>query len=198
MLYFMFNKPQGCVTAVRDKSEHTVMEYFPPDLARKLHPVGRLDKDTSGLLIFTDDGTLDLKIMQPEKHVSKTYIFHAFGNITDEKIAALERGVQLDTFTTKPAKFGLIRRCTVSDLEPIMPADKREHYMKNPDGPAFIGTLTICEGKKHQVKRMLEAVHCKVLHLHRESIGGLVLDSRLSAGDYRPLTDEELRLLLEK
>lgn len=81
----MFNKPQGCVTARSDKIHKTVMDYFPSELAEKLHPVGRLEKNTCVLLILTDDGNFDFSIMQPDKHISKTYFFYAIGNITEEK-----------------------------------------------------------------------------------------------------------------
>ena len=134
MLYYMFNKPQGCVTARTDEIHRTVMDYFPKELAQRLHPVGRLDKDTCGLLILTDDG----------------------------------------------------------DLEEFMPDDRRSRYMKNPNGPAFSAYITIYEGKKHQVKRMLEAAGCRIFYLRRDMIGALALDPALSQGEYRPLTEEEL------
>lgn len=195
MLYYMFNKPMGCVTARSDTVHRTVMDYFPSELAEKLHPVGRLDKDTCGLLILTDDGMLDVSIMQPSNHISKTYFFYAIGSMDDEKTALLENGVPLVGFTTDRAKFRLIKRFRIGELEEFMPEKRRMRYMKNPDGPAFAAELTISEGKKHEVKRMLEAVGCRIFYLRRESIGKLKLDPRLEQGQFRLLTDEEVCLL---
>lgn len=195
MLYYMFNKPMGCVTARSDAVHKTVMDYFPPQLAEQLHPVGRLDKDTCGLLILTDDGMLDVSIMQPKKHISKTYFFYAIGSVNDEKAALLENGVPLVGFTTDRAKFRLIKRFRIAELEAFMPEKRRMRYMKNPDGPAFAAELTISEGKKHEVKRMLEAVCCRIFYLRRECIGKLRLDPCLEQGQFRPLTDEEVAML---
>lgn len=195
MLYYMFNKPMGCVTARSDAVHRTVMDYFPPQLAKKLHPVGRLDKDTCGLLILTDDGMLDVSIMQPKKHISKTYFFYAIGSVNDEKAALLENGVPLVGFTTDRAKFRLIKRFRIGELEAFMPEKRRMRYMKNPDGPAFAAELTISEGKKHEVKRMLEAVCCRIFYLRRECIGKLRLDPCLEQGQFRPLTVEEVAML---
>ncbi|MBO7472788.1 MAG: pseudouridine synthase [Ruminococcus sp.] len=198
MLYYMLNKPQGCVTACTDAVHHTVMECFPKELAEKLHPVGRLDKDTCGLLLLTNDGSLDLRIMQPKKHISKTYFFYAIGKITDEKIRQLEGGIPLAGFTTKEAVFRIEREYRIGELEKFMPEDRRERYMKNPEGPAFSASLTIYEGKKHEVKRMLEAVGCRIFYLRRDSIGGLRLDASLKQGEYRILTHDEVRLLKDE
>ncbi len=195
MLYYMFNKPQGCVTARRDAVHRTVMDYFPAELTDRLHPVGRLDKDTCGLLIITDDGDLDMKIMQPEKHISKTYFFYAVGSISDEKIQLLENGIPMANFTTKNAVFCFGKEYRIRSLEEFIPDEKHEKYMKNPEGPAFSATLTICEGKKHEIKRMLEAVGCKIFYLRRDRIGALSLDPSLKEGEYRQLTPNELKLL---
>lgn len=195
MLYYMLNKPRGCVTARRDAVHRTVMDFFPTELAERLHPVGRLDKDTCGLLILTDDGDLDMRIMQPRKHVSKTYFFYAIGTVDNGKKQLLEKGIPMADFTTGRAEFSMIRECRIRDLEQFMPAERREKYMKNPDGPAFAAALTICQGRKHQVKRMLEAIGCRIFYLRRESIGGLALDPSLNEGEYRQLTADEVELL---
>ena len=197
MLYFMFNKPPHCVTARSDALHKTVMDFFPAELAERLHPVGRLDKDTCGLLIITDDGDLDLKIMQPNKHISKTYFFYAVGSIDEAKVKELENGIAMANFTTKSAVFRLVQKYHIRELEEFIPAEKHEKYMKNPDGAAFSATLTICEGKKHEVKRMLNAVGCKIFYLRRDSIGSLFLDTSLRQGEYRRLTDDEVKLLRE-
>ena len=195
MLYYMFNKPQGCVTARSDALHRTVMDYFPDELAVQLHPVGRLDKDTCGLLIFTNDGELDQKIMQPGKHISKTYFFYALGTMDDEKKQRLENGIQMSGYVTKKARFEFLDEYRIHELKDMMPKDRAERYMKYPDGPAFSAKLTITEGKKHEVRLMLEAVGCRIFYLRRESIGTLVLDKKLAEGEYRPLTDEELAML---
>lgn len=193
----MFNKPQGCVTARSDKIHKTVLDYFPPELAEKLHPVGRLDKNTCGLLILTDDRNLDFTIMQPDKHISKTYFFYAIGNITEEKKMLLEQGVPMINFTTRPATFNIERVYHISDLEKYMPSERRERYMKNPNGSAFSATLTIHEGKKHEVKRMLESIGCRIFYLQRISIGRLKLDASLAEGEFRPLTSDEIEMLTD-
>lgn len=195
MLYYMFNKPQGCVTARSDALHRTVMDFFPDELAVQLHPVGRLDKDTCGLLIFTNDGELDQKIMQPGKHISKTYFFYALGTMNDEKKQRLENGIQMSGYVTKKARFEFLDEYSIHELKDMMPEDRAERYMKYPDGPAFSAKLTITEGKKHEVRLMLEAVGCRIFYLRRESIGTLVLDKKLAEGEYRPLTDEELAML---
>ena len=195
MLYYMFNKPQGCVTARSDAVHRTVMDYFPKELAERLHPVGRLDKDTCGLLVLTDDGDLDFRIMQPDRHVSKTYFFYAIGTMNDEKKQLLEKGVPMVGFTTGAAVLTLQKEYRICELEKFMPAERRERYMRNPDGPAFSASLTIHEGKKHEVKRMLEAVGCRIFYLRRESIGSLQLDSSLAEGEYRELSDNEVDML---
>lgn len=195
MLYYMFNKPSQCVTACSDALHRTVMDYFPPALAARLHPVGRLDKDTCGLLLLTDDGSLDGKLMQPDRHVRKTYFFYALGQMDQEKQQRLEGGIPLAGFTARTAQFRLGKTYPVRALAEHIPPDRRERYLKNPDGPAFSGTLTIHEGKKHQVKRMLRAVGCKIFYLRRDRIGGLTLDPGLAPGAFRQLTPEELALL---
>lgn len=197
MLYYMFNKPQGCVTARSDAVHRTVMDYFPAKLAEKLHPVGRLDKDTCGLLILTDDGDLDFKIMQPDRHISKTYFFYAVGTVNAEKIQLIENGIAMKGFTSKPAKFRLFRQYRIRELEEFIPLERREKYMKNPDGAAFAAALTIHEGKKHEVKRIMEAVGCRIFYLRRDCIGSLELDTALKQGEYRLLNEDEVNALKE-
>ena len=195
MTYYMFNKPRGCVTARSDAVHKTVMDYFPAELAARLHPVGRLDKDTCGLLILTDDGGLDHSIMQPGRHISKTYFFYALGVMDDEKKRLLESGMQLSGFKAAKARLDLGEIYRIRELERFMPEERRERYMRYPEGPAFSARLTLTEGKKHEVRLMLEAVHCRVIYLCRESIGALSLDPALRPGEYRRLTEKELALL---
>ena len=198
MTYFMFNKPAGCVTARSDAVHKTVMDYFPPELRTKLHPVGRLDKDTRGLLIITDDGDLDQRIMQPRRGIGKTYFFYALGTMTEEKKRLLENGISLADRTTGKAVFTFGKEYRIRELEPFMPEERRERYMRFPDGPAFSASLTVSEGRKHEVKLMLEAVQCRIIYLRRDAIGGLTLDPTLAPGGYRGLTEAELALLTEE
>ncbi len=193
----MFNKPGGCITAVRDSRKKTVMDYFPAELAEKLHPVGRLDIDTEGLLILTDDGMLDPAIMQPKNHIEKEYFIYGIGNLTPDKIAALESGVLIgsETEPTMPAKAELLKKLTVYDIRDHLPLPRRRKYLKNPGGDAFSATLTIRQGKKHQVKLMLHAVGCRVTYLKRLRIGEIVLDEGLMPGEYRPLNETEVEYL---
>lgn len=171
--YVMLNKPEGYVSATDDKRERTVLELLDDRLRRlDLFPCGRLDKNTLGLLILTNDGELCHRLLSPKHHVSKVYYFHAERYITEDDRVRLESGVSLDGVITKPAK---LRLCD--------------------DGMS--GYLTLTEGKFHQVKRMLEAVCNKVTYLERVEFAGIPLDTSLERGGWRMLTeDEEARLRL--
>lgn len=199
--YYMFNKPGGCITACRDARQKTVMDYF--DVANKdtLFPIGRLDKDTEGLLLITDDGMLFHDLMMPERKVNKTYFFWAKGNITDEKIAELESGAAIypdKSELTAPATFKLIERKCLIDIKHLLSEDEAKLTRKKGETPVFSGLLTITEGKKHQVKRMLKYAGCKIVYLKRVAIGKLFLDENLAPGEYRPLIEAEVDLLKTK
>ena len=197
---YMLNKPSGCVTACRDDIHPTVMDGLPPALARSLHPVGRLDIDTGGLLLLTDDGVLDQALLLPESHVDKEYFFYALGTLDEEKIARIEKGCTLGKTErhVSPAKIIPVGNFTVKEIEKYLPKARREKYMKNPDGPAFTARLIIKEGKHHQVKLMMRAVNCRVCSLFRISFAGIPLDPALAPGEYRPLTADETAILEEK
>ena len=171
--YYMFHKPAGCVTAVSDARHQTVMDYM-KDLTRKdLNPVGRLDIDTEGLLLITNDGMLSHELLSPTKHVPKTYYAKIEGKVTEEDISLFAEGIDIgEKKLTKPAKLCILVSDTISEIE-----------------------LTISEGKFHQVKRMFEAVDKKVIYLKRISMGSLVLDESLGLGEYRPLTKDEIEQL---
>ena len=197
----MFNKPGGCITACRDARQKTVMDYF--DVANKdtLFPIGRLDKDTEGLLLITDDGMLFHDLMMPERKVNKTYFFWAKGNITDEKIAELESGAAIypdKSELTAPATFKLIERKCLTNIKHLLSEDEAKLTRKKGETPVFSGLLTITEGKKHQVKRMLKYAGCKIVYLKRVAIGKLFLDENLAPGEYRPLIEAEVDLLKTK
>lgn len=197
-LYFMLNKPRGYITARKDKIHHTIMELMPEELRQELFPVGRLDKDTEGLLLLTNDGQLDQRLMHPKHHVSKTYRFCAIGEVDMCKQARLEEGLMLagETKITKPAKVTIIETGVYRDyLEPYQLKRVRENEF-NWQRPMWVGELTISEGRKHQVKRMLAAIECRVVYLKRVAIGRLPLDPGLMIGQWKELTKEELELLL--
>ncbi len=171
--YYMFHKPTGCVTAVTDALHKTVMDYM-KDLTRKdLNPVGRLDIDTEGLLLITNDGMLSHELLSPAKHVPKTYYAKIDGIVTQEDALQFAAGLDIgEKKLTKPAKLKILTSDTVSEIE-----------------------LTISEGKFHQVKRMFEVIGKKVIYLKRISMGSLVLDESLKPGEYRMLTEAEIKLL---
>lgn len=193
-LYFMMNKPQGFLSAKTDAWRPTVMSFFPPQIAALLHPVGRLDKDTEGLLLFTDDGMLDRHLLRPEHHVEKGYFFRAFGKITGEQFREMEQGVVLcgSNAVSKPARAELVGYETVSDNIALISESKRNHFLKNPGRPVTAGRMFLTEGRKHEVKLMVKAVGAHVFFLQRFSIGDLSLDPALQPGQYRLLTQKEL------
>lgn len=170
-IYLMMHKPPGVISATEDKYDQTVIDLLDP-LAQHFEPfpVGRLDKDTEGLLLITNDGQLAHNLLSPKKHVPKTYYARIEGVVTEADIAVFKEGVTLDDgYHTKPGALVILKSDNISEIE-----------------------LTIQEGKFHQVKRMFEAVDKKVIYLKRLSMGSLVLDESLAMGDYRELTSEEL------
>ncbi len=186
-VYYMLNKPQGVVSATKDNTCRTVLSLITDSSKKDIFPVGRLDKDTEGLLLITNDGALSHELLAPGKHVWKTYFVRVMGTLGDNEVECLEKGVDIgEDKLTRPAKV----RCL----------DKKELDMV-PEDPGYPGEdescleLSICEGKFHQVKRMLAAVGHPVLYLKRLSMGGIVLDSGLAPGEYRRLTQEEIAAL---
>jgi len=197
MAVYMFNKPQGFITSCRDPRDRTVMEFVPEDLREKIHPVGRLDRDTTGLLLFTDDGRVDRALLLPENRVPRVYSFTAIGVMNDEKIAAISRGVRLGDSgeTSRGAILRVTKLHTVYEIRDLLPPRRRMRYLKNPKGPAFSAEMELTEGRKHEVKLIMRAVDCRVVRLERISFGGLRLDPGLPIGGFRELTEEEYRLL---
>lgn len=197
--YIMFHKPMGCVTSKKDDSHKTVMEYFPEESRTGLFPVGRLDRDTEGLLLFTNDGEFDYQLMNPKHHVEKRYFFWVLGTLSRESIKQLETGIDIGEFDTitKPAKVEVECSGTYNEFENKIPCIddfnmKHNRYIQE----VTAGYITITEGRKHQVKRMLKAVGCYVVYLKRVQIGTLVLDENLQPGEYRELTKEEVDSLI--
>lgn len=197
-LYFMFNKPRGCITARRDPRHKTVMDYFPEELRNLVFPVGRLDKDTEGLLLLTDDGELTFKLLSPSYGKNKTYFFYAKGIPDERKLSQLADGVSIygdSTLLTAPAKVEITERTTLSKIKEYLSGDDIMLSLKKGDIPVIGGIITITEGKKHQVKRMIRYTGPKVVYLKRISMDSLNLDDTLPKGTYRPLTEEEVDLL---
>ncbi len=176
-IYLMLHKPAGVVSATEDNREKTVLDLVrPEDRKNGLFPVGRLDKDTEGLLLLTDDGELAHRLLSPKKHVDKTYYAKIDGQVTEEHVKQFREGLDIgDEKKTLPAVLTILLSGPVSEIE-----------------------VTIHEGRFHQIKRMFEAVGCKVTYLKRLSMGSLVLDETLPPEEYRPLTEAELEGLTKQ
>ena len=172
--YYLLHKPAGVLTAARDSRAQTVMDLVPENLSkRKVLPVGRLDKDTTGLLLLTNDGELAHFLLSPNRHVWKQYRATVTGQLTAADVAAFETGLQLSDFVAKPAKLTILE----SSLE------------------ESVALVEVREGKFHQVKRMFAATGHEVMALHRCSFGPLMLPDDLPVGQCRPLTDTEIQAL---
>lgn len=178
-IYLMLHKPPGVISATEDMRDRTVLDLLHKSyLIYEPFPVGRLDKDTEGLLLLTNDGKLAHELLSPRKHVPKTYEADVAGRVTESDIAHFSQGVTLDDgYVTLPAELT------------VLSTEERE------EGPLSKISLTIHEGKFHQVKRMFEAVGKKVVYLKRVRMGELMLDESLPIGSYRELTADELAIL---
>ena len=173
--YYLLYKPAGCVSATEDRLHKTVMDYLTDTVRKDLFPVGRLDLDTEGLLLITNDGALAHDLLSPSKHVEKTYYAKVKGRVTEDDVNRFKKGVDIgEEKPTKPAKLVIMSEDDISEIR-----------------------LTITEGKFHQVKRMVKAVGSEVLYLKRLSMGSLKLDEELKLGEYRRLTKAELQELKE-
>ncbi len=175
-VYLMLNKPAGYVSATEDVRERTVLELVPAEYSHyRLFPVGRLDKDTEGLLLLTNDGQLAHDLLAPRKHVAKTYFVAVEGHLTRRHVGEMAAGIVLDDgYKTKPAQMKILTAGKTSEAE-----------------------LTIYEGKFHQIKRMFKTLGMQVKYLKRISMGGLVLDPALEPGQVRELTPVEQEHILE-
>lgn len=197
MRYYMLHKPGGCVSARKDAQDPTVMDYFPPELRQTLFPLGRLDKNCEGLLLITDDGKLNRRLLDPERHVQKEYFFWAAGALDDAACHAIRTGLRLKGLPepTRPARLEPGETACLQDIAPLIFPGKRALLEEAPDAPAVCGRIWLTEGKRHQVKRMLEAVGCTVVYLRRDAFGPLRLDETLNPGCHRPLTEPEIAAL---
>lgn len=174
--YLMLHKPQGVVSATKDNHDKTVIDLIHEEFKDKLFPVGRLDKDTEGLLLLTDDGMLAHELLSPKKHVDKVYFAKVAGRFTEEEIKRFKEGLDI----------GNGERAKEASLEILKAEEDQSEVL-----------ITITEGKFHQVKRMVKAVGSEVLYLKRLSMGSLKLDEELEIGTYRRLSEEELHELKE-
>ena len=174
--YHLLHKPAGCVSATKDNVHPTVMDYIPSDRKSELFPVGRLDLDTEGLLLITNDGEMAHYLLSPGRHVPKTYYARINGNVTQADADAFAQGVDIgEDKPTLPASLQILTTGEMSEIE-----------------------LTICEGKFHQVKRMFQAVGKEVVYLKRISMGSPILDETLPAGKSRRLTQKEIEDLKKR
>lgn len=172
-VYYMLNKPAGVVSATTDNTCKTVLDLITDKKRKDLFPVGRLDKDTEGLLLITNNGELAHRLLSPKKHVDKVYYAKIEGRVTKEDQYKFAHGLSIgNKEVTKPAQLEILLSDDISEIK-----------------------LTIQEGKFHQVKRMFQAVGKKVIYLKRLSIGSLQLDETLALGEYRLLTQEEIEQL---
>lgn len=177
-VYYMMNKPQGVISATEDPKHKTVLDLL-DDYARakEVFPVGRLDIDTHGLLLLTNDGKLAHALLSPKRHVDKTYLAQVKGIMTDTDVEVFAQGIPLKDFTCQPAKLELVS----------IDREKDQSLVR----------VTIAEGKFHQVKRMVAYCGKEVVDLQRLTMGTLTLDEDLQRGEWRRLTKEELEGLLE-
>ena len=175
-VYYMMNKPQGVISATEDPKHRTVLDLL-DDLARtkEVFPVGRLDIDTHGLLLLTNDGKLAHALLSPKRHVDKTYLAQVEGIMSQEDVETFAKGIPLKDFTCQPAKL--------------------EFVSVDPEKNQSLVRVTIAEGKFHQVKRMVAFCGKEVVDLQRLTMGTLVLDENLEQGEWRRLTKEELEVL---
>jgi 16S rRNA pseudouridine516 synthase len=180
--YFMLNKPAGYISSTEPEPgdlSPNVISLFKNEGVKGLFPVGRLDKDTTGLLIVTNDGEIGHRLTAPGKHVDKTYVAKVKGELNDSAVEAFAAGFEFKEFTSAPAVLEIIETGLDSD-----------------GGECAVAKVTIHEGKFHQVKRMFQKVGCEVAELKRISMGALNLDETLKPGEYRELKPEELKNIM--
>lgn len=195
--YYMLNKPSGVITATEDRRQRTVLDLMDGDQRKDIFPVGRLDKDTVGLLLLTNDGEMNHRLLSPKKHVDKEYYAKVSGKVTEKDVESFAKGLFLDEgFRCLPAKLSVlcVREANAEDeihlQESLGPVETLS------DGVSEI-KVVIQEGKFHQIKKMFHQVGKEVFYLKRISMGPLVLDESLKEGEVRPLTEEELAALKE-
>lgn len=192
--YMMLHKPAGCVTATKDNLHKTIMDYLPAHCRKDMFPVGRLDLDTEGLLLITNDGEMAHNLLAPGKHVPKTYYARIVGCVTQKECEMFAKGLDIgEEKLTKPAVLNILSsNVPAAIFDKTDTADAPEHMDSAADLSLSEVMITITEGKFHQIKRMFQAVGMKVVYLRRVSMGNLHLDKTLRPGEYRFLTEEEI------
>lgn len=174
-IYIMLNKPKGVISATQDTNQPTVLDLVPNELKRQgLFPAGRLDGDTTGFVLITDDGDFAHRILSPKNHIMKTYHASLSSPLTQQDIEKFKQGLVLGDGT----------KCLEAEVSVL-------------DGESNVAQISICEGKYHQVKRMFASLGNKVIELKRIKMGGLFLDEKLEEGQCRELTEKELKLIAE-
>ena len=185
--YYLFHKPFGCVTARRDERYPTVMDWFRALDNPDLSPVGRLDRETEGLLLITDDGMFNRALTRPEFHKEKVYEFTVLGDLTEEKRQALEAGVLLngEDTPTAPARIAVTGKSTLGAVLPALHPEIQEKSRHNPmDRPVTFGSITITEGRNRQIRRMMKTQRLLVLALKRVKMGAFALPEGLKPGEW--------------
>ena len=185
--YYLFHKPFGCVTARRDERYPTVMDWFRELDNPDLSPVGRLDRETEGLLLITDDGMFNRRMTRPEFHKEKVYEFTVLGDLTEEKRQALETGVLLpgDPDPTAPARITVTGKSTLEAVLPALHPEIQEKSRHNPmDRAVTFGSITITEGRNRQIRRMMKTQRLLVLALKRVKMGAFALPEGLKPGEW--------------
>ncbi|MEE0955081.1 MAG: pseudouridine synthase [Eubacterium sp.] len=197
--YYMLNKPAGFITATEDTRQETVMDLLPDRRRKNLSPVGRLDKDTEGLLLITDDGQLNHRLLAPGFHVRKTYLAGLRKTVSEEDVQKFRDGLDIgEKALTAPALLQRVESgadCLDSLTPEYLKALPRAAAASPFPSEISWALVSITEGKFHQIKRMFEAVDNEVLYLKRMSMGSLLLDPELKPGQWRMLTPEEIREL---
>ncbi|MDO4284132.1 MAG: pseudouridine synthase [Eubacteriales bacterium] len=188
-VYYMLHKPAGVISASEDRRQETVVDLIEDRARNDLFPVGRLDKDTEGLLLITNDGELTHRLLSPKKHVDKVYYAKVHGEVTQEDVERFAQGLMIDeTFTALPADLRILA---------VRPSGREEEAAGETQPESIVSEveITIREGKFHQIKRMFAAAGKEVIYLKRLSMGPLVLDDSLARGQYRRLSETELEEL---
>ena len=185
--YYLFHKPFGCVTARRDERYPTVMDWFRALDKPDLSPVGRLDRETEGLLLITDDGMFNRALTRPEFHKEKVYEFLVLGDLTEDKRQALETGVLMngEDTPTAPARITVTGKSTLGAVLPALHPEIQEKSRHNPmDRPVTFGSITITEGRNRQIRRMMKTQRLLVLALKRVKMGEFLLPEGLKPGEW--------------
>ena len=193
--YYLFHKPFGCVTARRDDRYPTVMDWFRALDNPQLSPVGRLDRETEGLLLITDDGMFNRELTRPEFHKEKVYEFLVLGDLTEEKRQALETGVLLngEDTPTAPARITVTGKSTLGEVLPTLHPEIQEKSRHNPmERPVTFGSITITEGRNRQIRRMMKTQRLLVLQLKRTKMGDITLPKELKPGDWVEIAPKEV------